>query len=105
MIPADYPAVGGMITVRWAYTIRNCLLDGIIHPDIPVGVHKFAIRPESDRSVQTHSAFESAIKKALVEGFFRDPGATRTRNRQNRNLVFYPIELRDHNPCKFKKYD
>ena len=25
-----------------------------------------------------------------------DPGGTRTHNHQNRNLAFYPIELRDH---------
>ncbi len=26
---------------------------------------------------------------------FGDPGGTRTHNHQNRNLAFYPIELRD----------
>ena len=34
------------------------------------------------------------IANQLVAGFNRDPGGIRTPNQQNRNLPFYPIELR-----------
>ena len=31
----------------------------------------------------------------VLTGLISDPGGTRTHNHQNRNLAFYPIELRD----------
>jgi hypothetical protein len=36
------------------------------------------------------------IKKAPKPGaYIGDPGGVRTHNLQNRNLIFYPVELRD----------
>lgn len=40
-----------------------------------------------------------------VYDFFCDPGGTRTPNRQNRNLLFYPIELRDPVEVRSQKYE
>ena len=33
-----------------------------------------------------------------------DPGGTRTPNRQSRNLIFYPIELRSHKKTKINEF-
>lgn len=33
-------------------------------------------------------------KSALADALFSDPGGIRTPNQQNRNLSFYPVELR-----------
>ena len=46
-------------------------------------------------------------KTPVIQGFAVfscDSGGTRTPNRQNRNLLFYPIELRSHRVCKISNF-
>ena len=47
---------------------------------------------------------KTVVKSLFYNGFFSDPGGTRTPNRQNRNLLFYPLNYEAGKPANLQLF-